>query len=400
MASGVSVVIKDKNIVLGVTGGIAAYKALELTRLLKKEGAVVWPLMTNSATKFISPLSFETIAGKPVLYDLFAPTGGSGISHIELADRADLLVIAPATANIIGKIASGIADDLLSTVVMATGAKVLIAPAMNHRMYENPIVKGNIEKLKDGGYSIVGPAEGELACGWEGKGRLAPLDEIMDGIEECLSKKDLTGEKVLVTAGSTREAIDPIRFVTNASSGRMGYALAKAAKRRGAEVVLVSGPSTLPVPSGVTFVKVTTADEMGEAATRYFPQSTVVVMAAAVSDYRPVKSYPTKVKKEDGSLTIELERTQDILKEMGMKRNGQVLVGFALETEDVVNNASKKLGEKNLDMVVANSPKGLSSETNQVTVIDREKNVESLPLLLKQEVAERILDRVVELKRG
>jgi phosphopantothenoylcysteine decarboxylase/phosphopantothenate--cysteine ligase len=335
-ASGVSVAIKDKNIVLGVTGGIAAYKALELTRLIKKEGACVWPIMTNSATKLITPLSFETLAGKPVLYDLFATGGGSNISHIELADRADLLVIAPATANIIGKIASGIADDLLSTVVMATGAKVLIAPAMNHRMYENPIVKGNIERLRAQGYCFVGPAEGELACGWEGMGRLAPLEEIMEGIEECLSKKDLKGGKVLVTAGSTREAIDPVRFVSNASTGRMGYALAKAAKRRGAEVVLISGPSTLPVPSGVTFVRVSTAAEMGEAAIRYFPQSTVVIMAAAVSDYRPVKSYPAKVKKEDGSLTVELERTQDILKEMGIKRNGQFLVGFALETEDVV----------------------------------------------------------------
>ncbi len=393
-------VIRDKNIILGVTGGIAAYKALELTRLLKKEGAVVWPIMTESAKKLISALSFETLAGNPVFDDLFRPTGGTGISHIELADRADLIVIVPATANIIGKIASGIADDTLTTVVMATGARVLIAPAMNHRMYENPIVKGNIEKLKAQGYCIVGPGEGELACGWEGKGRLAPIEEIMDGVGECLSTKDLAGEKVLVTAASTREAIDPVRFISNASSGRMGYALAKAALRRGAEVVLVSGPSALPVPPGVTFVGVTTASEMGEASIRYFPQSTIVVMAAAVADYRPVKRHPTKVKKVSSLLTIELERTQDILKEMGSKRNGQFLVGFALETEDVVDNASRKLKEKNLDMVVANSPRGLSSDTNQVTVIDRENNVEAMPPLLKEEVADRILDRIVKLKKG
>jgi phosphopantothenoylcysteine decarboxylase/phosphopantothenate--cysteine ligase len=359
------VVIRDKNIILGVTGGIAAYKALELTRLLKKEGAVVWPIMTESAKKLISPLSFETLAGNPVFDDLFRPTGGTGISHIELADRADLIIIVPATANIIGKIASGIADDTLTTVVMATGARVLIAPAMNHRMYENPIVKGNIEKLKAQGYCIVGPGTGELACGWEGKGRLAPVEEIIDGVGECLSTKDLSGEKVLVTAASTREAIDPVRFISNASSGRMGYALAKAALRRGAEVVLVSGPSALPVPPGVTFVGVTTASEMGEASIRYFQQSTIVVMAAAVADYRPIKRHPTKVKKVSSPLTIELERTQDILKEMGSKRNSQFLVGFALETEDVVDNASRKLKEKNLDMVVANSPVGLSSDTNQ-----------------------------------
>lgn len=391
-------VLKNKNIILGITGGIAAYKALELTRLLKKEGADVWPIMTGSAKKLITPLSFESLAGNPVLDDLFAPPEGSRISHIELTDRADLVVIVPATANIIGKIASGIADDALTTVVMATGARVLVAPAMNHRMYENPIVQGNIEKLKANGYCFVGPSEGELACGWEGKGRLAPLEEIMDGIEECLSKKDLEGEKVLVTAAPTREAIDPVRFVSNASSGRMGYALAKAAKRRGAEVVLVSGPSNLPVPPGVTFVRVTTAAEMGDAAISYFPQSTVVIMAAAVADYRPVKTHPTKVKKEKASLAIELERTQDILKDMGAKRNGQFLVGFALETEDAVENASRKLKEKNLDMVVANSPMGLSSETNQVTVIDRENNVEALPPLLKEEVAEKILDRIVKLK--
>jgi phosphopantothenoylcysteine decarboxylase/phosphopantothenate--cysteine ligase len=392
------VVIKDKDIVLGVTGGIAAFKALELTRLLKKEGARVWPVMTASAARFITPLSFSTLAGNPVQNDLFTPT--PGINHMELADRADLFVIAPATANIIGKIASGIADNLLSTVVMAAGAKVLLAPAMNHRMYENPVLKGNIEKLKGLGYRFVGPGEGELACGWEGKGRLAPLEEIMDGIRECLTKADFKGEKVLVTAGATREAIDPVRFVSNASSGRMGYEIARAAKRRGAEVVLVSGPSSLPPPPGVTFERAATASEMGEAAASYFPQSTVVIMAAAVADYRPVDTHPEKVKKETGTFSVELARTQDILKDMGKRRNSQFLVGFALETESVEENAEKKLKEKKLDMVVANTPVALSSDTNQVTIIDREGEVLSLPPLLKQEVAEKILDHVRRLKRG
>jgi phosphopantothenoylcysteine decarboxylase/phosphopantothenate--cysteine ligase len=408
------VVIKDKHIVLGVTGGIAAYKALELTRLLKKQGAHVWPVMTKSAMEFITPLSFSTLAGNPVSSGLFTPpsaVGGAGagtprtghtamINHMALADRADLFVIVPATANIIGKIASGIADDLLSTVVMAAGAPVLIAPAMNHRMYENPVVKGNIEKLGALGYHFVGPGEGELACGWEGKGRLAPVEDIMDSIRECLAMADLAGEKVLVTAGATREAIDPVRFVSNSSSGRMGYELARAAKRRGAEVVLVSGQSALAEPPGVTFERVETASAMGEAAARYFPQSTLVIMAAAVADYRPVKSNPEKVKKGTDRLSIELERTEDILKEMGRRKNGQFLVGFALETEAVEENARKKLGEKNLDMVVANTPGGLSSETNEVTIIDSEGGVVSVPMLLKEEVAERILDHVVKLKNG
>ncbi|MBI5286700.1 MAG: bifunctional phosphopantothenoylcysteine decarboxylase/phosphopantothenate--cysteine ligase CoaBC [Deltaproteobacteria bacterium] len=317
-----------------------------------------------------------------------------GVSHIELAEKADLIVVAPATANILGKVASGIADDLLSTILMATKAPILFAPAMNVNMYENPVVQDNINKLKRLGHCFVGPEEGELACGYEGKGRLATVEDILDAAEDCLSPKDLKGQKVLVSAGSTREAIDPVRFISNPSSGRMGYALARCARRRGAEVVLVSGPSYLNPPRGVAFTRVTTAEEMGDVAMRHYPQSTVVIMAAAVADYRPRTSLRKKVKKEEANLLIELERTHDILKEMGDKKRGQFLVGFALETEQTIANAKKKLQEKNLDIIVANDPRGFDAEANQVTIIDRDGGVKELPLLPKEEIAERILDKV------
>ncbi|MDO8426428.1 MAG: bifunctional phosphopantothenoylcysteine decarboxylase/phosphopantothenate--cysteine ligase CoaBC [Deltaproteobacteria bacterium] len=392
-------VLKDKKIVLGVTGAISAYKALELTRLLVKEEAAVWPVMTRSAKEFITPLSLSTLARAGVSSELFELTEGSKISHIELAQSSDLIIVAPATANIIGKIASGISDDLLTTVISAAAAPVLIAPSMNCRMWENRIVRENVEKLKKLGYLFAGPDTGELACGYDGRGRLANVAEILDAAEEALTIKDLKGEKVLVTAGPTREAIDPVRFVSNASSGRMGYALAKAAKRRGAEVVLVSGPSYLPKPSGITFVPVTAADEMRDACVRYYPQSTIVIMAAAIADYRPTKSYPTKVKKDAKTLSIEMERTIDVLQYMGRKKkNGQILVGFALETENLEENAKKKLNEKNLDLVVANTPLGLDSLTNQVTIINKEGDIEVLPLLGKIDVADRILDRVVRMR--
>lgn len=392
-------VLKDKKIVLGVTGAISAYKALELTRLLVKEEAAVWPVMTRSAKEFITPLSLSTLARAGVSSELFELTEGSKISHIELAQSSDLIIVAPATANIIGKIASGISDDLLTTVISAAAAPVLIAPSMNCRMWENRIVRENVEKLKKLGYLFAGPDTGELACGYDGRGRLANVAEILDAAEEALTIKDLKGEKVLVTAGPTREAIDPVRFVSNASSGRMGYALAKAAKRRGAEVVLVSGPSYLPKPSGITFVPVTAADEMRDACVRYYPQSTIVIMAAAIADYRPTKSYPTKVKKDAKTLSIEMDRTIDVLQYMGRKKkNGQILVGFALETENLEENAKKKLNEKNLDLVVANTPQGLDSLTNQVTIINKEGDIEVLPLLGKIDVADRILDRVVRMR--
>lgn len=393
-------ILKDKKIALGVTGAISAYKSLELTRLLIKQEAVVWPVMTRSAKEFITPLSLSTLARNPVSTELFELAEGSRISHIDLAQSADLVLVAPATANIIGKVANGIADDLLSTVISATTAPVLLAPSMNCRMWENPIVAENVERLKRHGYFFVGPDEGDLACGYEGRGRLSSVSDIMDAAEYALSDKDLKGEKVLVSAGPTREAIDPVRYISNASSGRMGYALAKAARRRGAEVVLISGPSSLPRPSDITFVPVVSAEEMYDACIRYYPQSTLVIMAAAVADYRPKKTYPTKMKKEATSLTLEMERTADVLKYMGNKKKDQFLVGFALETENLEENAKKKLGEKNLDLVIANSPVGLDSTLNQVTIINKDNDIEVLPPLPKDEVADRILDNVVKLKRG
>jgi phosphopantothenoylcysteine decarboxylase / phosphopantothenate---cysteine ligase len=393
--------MKDKKILLGVTGAISAYKALELTRLLVKQEAVVWPVMTKSAIEFITQLSLSALARNPVRSGLFELSEGGGISHIELAQTSDLIIIAPATANFIGKAANGIADDLLTTVVMAASCPVLIAPSMNSVMWDNPAVRSNVEKLKERGFLFVGPDEGALACGYEGKGRLAAVSDIMEAASDALSVKDLKGEKVLVTAGPTREPIDPVRYVSNASSGRMGYAIARAARRRGAEVVLVSGPSSMPRPSGITFVPVVTAEEMKEACVSYYPQSTLVIMAAAVADYRPKKSYPTKVKKEADSLSVDMERTQDVLQYMGKKKKkDQFLVGFALETENLEENAKKKLREKNLDLVVANYPAGLDSETNQVTIINRDNDTEVLPAMSKDEVADRILDNVVRLKRG
>ncbi len=384
---------------LGVSGAISAYKALELTRLLVREGASVLPVMTRGGAEFISPLSLATLARQKVFTDIFTAGGSDYITHIELAQNSDLIIVAPATANIIGKTASGIADDPLTTVLAAATVPILIAPSMNTGMWENAIVRGNVEKLKGLGYLFVGPAEGELACGTVGRGRLAEPADIVEAAREALSKKDLLGEKVLVTAGPTRERIDPIRFVSNASSGRMGYALARVARRRGAEVVLISGPSYLERPGGVSFVRVTTAAEMFDASVRYFPQSTLVVMAAAIADYRPVKSFPEKIKKEDRALTVDMERTGDVLKYMGKhKRDGQFLIGFALETENLEENARRKLKEKDLDIVVGNSPGGLDSETNEVTIINRDEEVEFLPPACKEAVAEKILDLAVRMK--
>ncbi len=387
-------ILKGKKIVLGVTGAISAYKSLELARLLVKEEAEVWPVMTGEATRFISALSLSTLARNRVCLDLFEGNEGFKISHIELAQASDLIIIAPATANILGKAAGGIADDLLSTIIMAAVPSVLFAPSMNVRMWENPVVKANVEKLKGLGYLFAGPDAGELACGYEGAGRLASPEDIFDAARNALSGKDLAGEKVLVSAGPTREAIDPVRFVSNASSGRMGYAIARAARRRGAEVVLVSGPCHLKRPQDIAFVQAVTADEMYDACIKRYPQSTIVIMAAAIADYRPKKSYPTKVKKDAQVLNVEMERTTDVLGFMGKRKKSQFLVGFALETDDMVENAKKKLKEKNLDLVVANTPGGIDSELNQVTIINRDEDIETLPMLSKDEAADRILDKI------
>ncbi len=385
---------KGKKILLGVTGGIAAYKALELTRLLVKGGAEVWPVMTRAAKEFVSPLSFSTLAKNPVSVGLFDQPNEGRIRHVEAPEDADLVIIAPATANIIGKIAGGIADDLLSTLVMATPSPVLIAPAMNCNMYINPIVKKNIHTLEGYGYRFVGPAEGDLACGYEGIGRLAPVEEIFDTAVAMLSPKDLTDEKILITAGGTREVIDPVRFITNASSGRMGYALARAAWRRGAEVVLISGPTGLARPTGVTFKEVVSAEEMYEKSMEYFQQSTTVIMAAAVSDFKPETSHSKKVKKVKAAREIKLETTIDILREMGERKGGRKLIGFALETDDIIDNARKKAVEKKLDFVVANGPASLSSPTSTVTIVDKDGLAVDIPLMSKDELSEQILDRI------
>jgi len=394
--------LKGKKILLGVTGGIAAYKAAELVRELVRSGAEVFVVMTRSAQAFITPLTFQTLSGNQVTTELFSLIEESEIGHISLADRADLLVIAPATANIIGKIAGGIADDMLTTIVMATRAPVLLAPAMNVHMWENSICQENIQKLRGRGYHFIDPEAGDLACGYEGKGRLAEIQAIVEEIRFILSPKDLSGETLLVTAGPTEEPIDPVRFLSNRSSGKMGFALARAARMRGARVILVSGPSALPAPSGITFIQVRTAVEMREAVLENLAQASVLVMAAAVSDYRPRGTSPEKIKKSGAELTLPLELNPDILVEAGQRKGKQLLIGFAAETESLLANARKKLAEKNLDLIVANDVNlpgaGFAVDTNIVKLIDRSGKIEELPLMNKEDLADRVLDRVLLLR--
>lgn len=393
---------KAKNIVLGVSGGIACYKAVELVRLLVRDGFAVQVIMTRGAMEFVTPLTFQTLSGRPVATAIFSLTQESEIGHINLADQADLLVIAPATANIVGKIAFGIADDLLSTVVMATQAPVLIAPSMNIHMYENPILQENIRKLKGLGYHIMEPADGYLACGYEGKGRMPEPQDILEEIHRLLKKKDLSGEKLLITAGPNHEPLDPVRYISNRSSGKMGYALARQGVRRGAAVTLISGPTSLMPPAGVRTVAVKTAAEMRAAVLREFPITTAVLMAAAVADYHPEKFLPGKIKKGRGTLRLNLQPNPDILRELGMKKNGQILIGFAAETGSLVANAKKKLREKNLDLVVANDVmeegSGFDGDTNAATILDRKGAVHRLPMMSKDELADRIYDYFLALK--
>jgi len=395
--------LQGKEIVLGVTGGIAAYKAVELLRLLTGAGANVHVVMTSEATEFVAPLTFQTLSMNPVHTELFSLISEREIGHIALADRADLIVIAPATANIVGKIASGLADDLLTTTVMASKAPVLIAPAMNVNMYQNSIYRENADKLARHGYHFVEPARGMLACGWEGEGKLQEPRIIFEEIVSILSPKDLAGEKVLVTAGPTREEIDPVRFVSNYSSGKMGYALARAACRRGAAVTLVAGPTCLEDPYGADMIRVTSAAEMREAVLGRLDDSTIVIKAAAVADYRPEPRGERKIKKSEGSLTLKLVANPDILAEVGKRKGNRTVVGFAAETDDLVKNAREKLKRKNLDMVVANDVSqegaGFNVDTNVVKLLFREGDVEAVPLMGKDELADLILDRVVMLRR-
>jgi len=398
----VSSASRDRMIVLGVTGGIACYKAVELVRLLVKNGFKVQVIMSRGAMEFVTPLTFQTLSGNPVATETFSLTQESEIGHINLADSADLFVVAPATANVIGKIAGGIADDLLTTVLMACQAPVLIAPAMNIHMYENPIVQENLRKLRRLGYHLMEPAEGYLACGYEGKGRLPDPEKIAETIERLLRTKDLTGERLLITAGPSREPIDPVRYLSNRSSGKMGYALARAGLRRGAEVALVSGPTALDPPVGARVIGVTTAAEMREAILKEYTRCTAVVMAAAVADYHAASVAEKKIKRGQGTLEICLEANPDILKELGQNKESRWLIGFAAETEELTANAKKKMREKNLDMVVANNVaeagSGFDGDTNIATIVDRTGAICALPLMSKDDLADQIYDHFLALK--
>jgi phosphopantothenoylcysteine decarboxylase / phosphopantothenate---cysteine ligase len=393
--------LTGKKIVLGVTGGIAAYKAAELTREFVKQGAQVKVIMTKNAAEFITPLTLQTLSNQPVFTEMFSLTREHDIAHISLAEYGDLIVVAPATANVIGKIAAGIADDLLTTVVMAARTPVLFAPAMNVHMYGNPIFKENVEKLTARGYRFMEPGYGELACKTEGQGRLPDIGEIVDEALSILTTKDLEGETVLVTAGPTREPFDPVRFITNYSSGKMGYAIAARARHRGSNVILVSGPASLPVPRGVRFVSVSSALEMRDTVMSHLPEATVVVKAAAVADYRPALRSESKIKKKAGPLTLSLERNPDIIAEIGKKKGNRILVGFAMESENLVDYATEKMVKKNMDFIVANDlteeGAGFCTDTNVINIIARDGKMERLPLMSKTAVADRILDRVKEL---
>lgn len=394
--------LQGKCVVLGVTGGIAAYKAAELLRLLVKSGAETHVVMTRSAQQFITPLTFQTLSGNPVHTELFSLIQEQEIGHISLADRADLALVAPATANLIGKVANGIADDLLTTTLMATRAKVLFAPAMNSNMWENPIYQENHAKLQSLGYAFVEPAYGELACGWQGKGKLPDPQVIFNAAEALLGNNDLQGKTVLVTAGPTREEIDPVRFLSNYSSGKMGYAIACAARNRGANVVLVSGPVNLPEPKGMEIIQVVSAQQMHEAVMARAEQADLIIKAAAVADFRPVVRGGQKVKKGSAeTTTVDLQRNPDILAELGQQKGSRVLIGFAAETEELLKHAREKLTSKNLDMIVANDVTqegaGFNGDTNIVRFLTADGKVEELPQMTKAEVADILLDRAAAL---
>ena len=387
---------------MGVTGGIAAYKAAEFVRLLVKEEADIHVVMTRNSREFVSPLTFQTLSKNPVVTDLFSLIEEEKIGHIALADRAEVIVILPATANIIGKIANGIADDFLSTMVMASRAPVLFVPSMNVNMWESEALQKNMETLAKRGFHFMEPGEGELACGWYGKGRLPDLEDVLEKIEDLFSPKDLRGERILITAGPTQEPIDPVRFITNPSSGKMGHALAKTAKRRGADVILITGPTFLPPPlREIETISVRTAEEMRKAVLDKAESCTVVIKAAAVSDYRPRVAHQQKLKKTDNRLSLDLERTVDILEELGKRKGDRILVGFAAETENLVSHAKKKLTGKNLDLIVVNDVTkpgaGFAVDTNQVKILYATGEAKDLPLISKEEVSQQILDDVVKL---
>lgn len=393
--------LKDKRIVLGVCGGIAAYKAVELLRLMVKRGARVRVLMTARAGAFVGPLTFEALSGKPVCFDLFDDAGGGAIRHIDWAAEADAVVIAPATANMIGKLAGGIADDALSTFMLAVTAPKLICPSMNTHMYENRAVQRNLDRLENDGYTIVEPEAGELACGTTGPGRLPEPDHIVDRLVRQLIAKDLQNKRILVTAGPTREALDPVRYLSNRSSGKMGYAIARIAEYRGADVTLVTGPTAIRPPVGIRTVDVLSAEEMGAAVFERFADTDIVIKVAAVADYRPQTSASQKIKKDDGELSFPLTLNTDILEELGRRKQHQILVGFAAETDNLDRYAAQKMKAKNLDLlignIVGNPDSGFGADTNRVTIYYPDDRKESLPLMSKDDVAWAILDRVKQM---
>ena len=393
--------MQNRNVLLGVSGGIAAYKACALTSKLTQQGANVKVIMTESATKFVSPLTFQALSRNPVYTDTFDEKVAEKIAHIDLADWADIFIIAPGTANIIGKIANGIADDMITTSILATKAEVYIAPAMNVNMYEHPAVIKNMQTLVNYGYHFIEPGAGYLACGWVGKGRLEEPETIIEVIKSHQNSPPLlVGKKVLISAGPTREVIDPVRFFTNRSTGKMGYKLAEAAAEMGAEVTLVSGPVNLDTPLGsIKRIDVTTAEDMYKVMTNEFSSHDIVIKAAAVADYRPKVTYDNKIKKQDGTLQVEMERTKDILKALGEKKTNQFLVGFAAETQNLREYGLDKLKRKNLDAIVVNNVvqdgAGFGSDTNIVTYFNKKLEEHAIPKATKKEVARQILELIL-----
>ncbi len=397
--------LEGKTVLLGVTGSIAAYKIASLASALKKRHADVHVLMTENATNFINPITFETLTGNKCLVDTFDRNFQFQVEHISIAKKADLVMIAPASANVIGKLAHGIADDMLTTTIMACKCKKFISPAMNTNMFKNPVVQDNLKILEHYGYEVIAPANGYLACGDTGAGKMPEPETLLAYIErETACEKDLKGKKILVTAGPTQEAIDPVRYITNHSSGKMGYAIAKTAMLRGADVTLVSGCTAIEPPMFVNLVPVVTAKDMYEAVTSISNEQDIIIKAAAVADYRPANVSDEKVKKREGQMSIELERTDDILKYLGEhKPTGQFLCGFSMETQNVIENSRAKLVKKNLDMVAANNVKvegaGFQGDTNVLTLITREEEI-SLPLMTKEGAAGRLLDKILVMTAG
>ncbi|WP_078434390.1 bifunctional phosphopantothenoylcysteine decarboxylase/phosphopantothenate--cysteine ligase CoaBC [Metabacillus halosaccharovorans] len=400
--------ISGKKILLCVSGGIAVYKAAALTSKLVQAGAEVKVIMSHSAMEFVSPLTFQALSRNDVFFDTFDEKNSKVIAHIDLADWADLVLVAPATANVIGKLANGIADNMLTTTLLATTAKVWIAPAMNVHMYDNPAVQKNIQTLYNYGYEFIEPSEGFLACGYIGKGRLEEPEKILTLVSNYFEKQEhgepLKNVKVLITAGPTREKVDPVRYFTNHSSGKMGYAIAEEAAKLGANVTLITGPTSVDFPNYVDVIKVESADEMYQQVMNYYPNADVVIKSAAVADYRPIHTFEQKMKKSQDHLVIEMEKTTDILKELGMQKRQQILVGFAAETNDLEQYAKKKLQSKNLDLIVANNitteGAGFGTDTNIVTIYDRNLTKTELPLLTKTEVARKLLEKVQSLVKG